>query len=107
MQRSQGESLEGGNRIDRGVGEGVSRSFELIATPALCGLIGFGVDRLLGTAWVFTAALAIFGIVGTTLSTWYRYDARMRVEEAKRRAAATGAPSPAGARPTDQQVSAA
>lgn len=71
-------------QLNKGIGDGLSRSLELIVTPALVGGIGFGLDRVLGTTPLFTIVLGVFGLVGTFLSFWYRYDREMRTLEAQR-----------------------
>jgi F0F1-type ATP synthase assembly protein I len=71
-------------QMNRGIGDGMSRSFELIVTPAVFGAIGYGLDRVLGILPVLTIVFGAFGVVGTFLSFWYRYDAQMRQHEAHR-----------------------
>jgi Flp pilus assembly protein TadB len=82
---------------NQGVGDGLSRSFELLVTPALFAGIGLLADRWLGVTPILTVVLGVFGVVGTFLSFWYRYDASMRREEAelaaRRAAAPVGGPA--------------
>lgn len=90
--------------MNRGFGDGMSRAFELVATPALFGLAGFGIDHVTGTTPVFVVALGLFGVVGTFVRLWYGYDAEMRSHEASSRWAprsADGRGVPAGDPPAD------
>ena len=68
--------------MNQGFGDGMSRAFELVVTPMVFGAIGFVVDQLAGTTPVFTAVLAIFGVIGTFVRLWYGYDQEMRSHEA-------------------------
>ena len=84
--------------MNQGFGDGMSRAFELVATPMVFGGIGYLVDRLAGTMPVFTVLLGAFGIVGTFVRAWYGYDAEMRrVEQSGRwnRRPAAGPEQPA------------
>ncbi len=74
--------------MNRGFGDGMSRAFELIATPAVFGAIGYLIDRVAGTAPVFTVVLASLAIVGMFLRVWYGYDTEMRQHETSARWAA-------------------
>jgi len=65
-----------------GFGDALAMAFEMVVTPLLFGLGGYGLDRWLGTAPVFTLILGLLGIVGMSAKMWYSYDARMRVHEA-------------------------
>lgn len=71
--------------MNRGLGDGMSRAFELVATPALFALVGLGIDRLVGSSPVFVLAFGLFGVVGTFVRFWYGYDAEMRSHEASSR----------------------
>jgi len=66
----------------RGFGDALSMAFELVMTPLLFGLGGYGLDRWLGTSPLFTVVLSVLAIVGMSARMWYGYDARMRVHEA-------------------------
>jgi F0F1-type ATP synthase assembly protein I len=74
----------------QGLGNGFSRAFELGLTPAIFGLLGFGLDRLLGTTPWFTILMAVLGLVGVFLRMWYGYDAEMRAHEEQMLASITG-----------------
>ena len=67
-------------------GDGLSIAFELVATPAVFALAGFGLDRWLGTTPLFVIAftlLAFFTVVGLTI---WRYGIEMDRADAERRA---------------------
>ena len=66
-----------------GFGNGLSRAVELAVTPAIFGGAGWLVDRWVGLYPLFTIVLALAGVIGTFLSTWYRYEAAMKAEEAR------------------------
>ena len=71
--------------MNQGFGDGMSRAFELVATPFVFAGIGFLVDAVVGTSPVFLVAFGLFGLVGTFLRAWYGYDAEMRTHEASGR----------------------
>jgi F0F1-type ATP synthase assembly protein I len=50
--------------------------FELVFSPLLLALLGYGLDRLLGTLPVFTIAFAVIGLAGAVIKLYfgYRYD---------------------------------
>ncbi|GAC1535635.1 MAG: hypothetical protein NVS3B12_17810 [Acidimicrobiales bacterium] len=62
--------------------DSLSRGMELVFTPALLGVVGFLADRFLGIVPVLTIALAVFGVVGMGVRSFYRYDSQMRIHEA-------------------------
>ena len=43
--------------VSAGFGDGLSQAFELVVTPAIFGVVGFFIDRWLGTTLVFTLGL--------------------------------------------------
>jgi len=61
--------------------------WEIAATPALLGGIGWLVDGWLGTQPIFTIVGALLGLVGAVANQYYRYVDRMTVETAERAAA--------------------
>ena len=89
--------------MNRGLGDGLARAFELAAVPALFGAGGWLIDRWLGTTPVFTMTLALVGFVGKLLAMWYHYAAQMERHEravAEQRSAPKPPDRPAfGARP--------
>ena len=88
-------SLNDKRAMNQGFGDGMSRAFELVATPMVFGGIGWAIDRVAGTSPVFLVILAVFGVVGTFVRFWYGYDQEMRSHEASGRwAARTGDATP-------------
>ena len=76
--------------ISNGVGDGFARAFEMALTPAVFGVLGFLLDRWLGTLPWFTVVFTAAALAGTVYMTWFRYDLEMREHErrtAERRAA--------------------
>lgn len=65
-----------------GFGDGLARAFELAVTPAIFGLMGYGLDRWLGLFPLFTIVLLLFALVGEFVMMWIRYDAEMKRHEA-------------------------
>lgn len=84
-ERSRGE-------LGRGVDDGLSKAFELTLTPAVLGGIGWLVDNRLEVTPLFTLVLTFLGVVGTSISAWYRYDDSMRACEADLAAARADRP---------------
>lgn len=68
--------------MNQGFGDGMSRAFELVATPLAFAGIGFLVDLLADTRPAFTIAFGLFGVIGTFVRAWYGYDSEMRGHEA-------------------------
>jgi F0F1-type ATP synthase assembly protein I len=66
-----------------GFGDGLALAFEFAVTPAIFGVLGYLLDRAVGTIPVFTILLALLCIVGMFVKVWYSYDASMREHEAK------------------------
>jgi hypothetical protein len=57
-----------------GFGDGLARAFEYAVTPAIFGVLGYLLDRAIGTVPVLTIVLALICVVGMFLKTWYTYD---------------------------------
>ena len=68
--------------MNQGFGDGMSRAFELVATPLAFAGIGFLVDLLADARPAFTIAFGLFGVIGTFVRMWYGYDNEMRSHEA-------------------------
>lgn len=80
--------MAGGERHDpsrsslyNGFGDALARAFELVVTPMLFGLLGWLVDRRLGTSPVFALALGIVAVVGMSVRMYYAYQADMERHE--------------------------
>lgn len=69
-------------QLYQGFGDTLAVAFELAFTPVIVGLMGYGLDRWLGTLPIFTIVLVLIAVVGLSARMWYGYDARMRVHEA-------------------------
>lgn len=65
-----------------GFGNGLARAFELVVTPLLFALLGWLVDRALGTGPFIAIALGAFGLAGVAVRSYYQYAARMDALEA-------------------------
>jgi Flp pilus assembly protein TadB len=64
--------------VQHGFGDGLAKAFELVLTPAIFGLLGFGLDRWLGlTPWL-TVLFTVWALGAVFYMTWFRYDAEMR-----------------------------
>jgi F0F1-type ATP synthase assembly protein I len=74
--------LKARQELNQGFGNALALAVEMVMTPMLLALLGWALDRWLGTAPVFLIALAVFGIVGMALKTYYAYAERMRQHEA-------------------------
>ena len=66
----------------QGFGDTLAVAFELAFTPVVVGLMGYGLDRWLGTLPVLMIVFVLMAIVGLSARMWYGYDARMRAHEA-------------------------
>lgn len=69
--------------LHRGFGDALARSFEFAATLGIFTVVGYVIDRALGTIPWFTVGLALFALIGQFVKFWYAYDAEMRREEAQ------------------------
>ena len=65
-----------------GFGDGLARAFELAVTPAIFGLIGYGLDRWLGIVPVLTIVLSMVALVVKGYVMIVEYDQSMRRLEA-------------------------
>lgn len=59
-----------------------SGSFELVMSPLLLALIGYGLDRWLGTVPVLTVIFAVVGFAGACVKLYYGYRVEMDEHEA-------------------------
>lgn len=73
-------------------GDGLSIAFELVATPALFGFLGFGLDHWLGFTPLFTIALTLISLATVIGLTIWRYDAEMHRADSARRERAAARP---------------
>ena len=56
--------------------------FELVFSPLLLALVGYGLDRLLGTLPVFTIVFAVVGLAGAVAKMYFTYRYEMEQHEA-------------------------
>jgi len=57
--------------------------FELVLSPLILALVGFGIDKLFGTVPVFTVLFAVLGLIGVVVKIYYNYRAEMEAHEAE------------------------
>jgi F0F1-type ATP synthase assembly protein I len=55
--------------------------YELVFSPLLLALVGFGIDKLLGTLPLFTILFAVLGLVGAVTKIVYTYNSEMEQHE--------------------------
>jgi F0F1-type ATP synthase assembly protein I len=55
--------------------------FELVFSPLLLALVGYGLDRLLGTLPVFTIIFAVVGLTGAVVKLYFTYRYEMQQHE--------------------------
>lgn len=65
----------------RGFGDTLARSFELVVTPMVFGLVGWLVDRWLGTGPLFALVLGVVAVVGMMLRMYFGYQDDMERQE--------------------------
>jgi len=67
----------------RASGEGpLGHAVAMVGTGVLLGLAGAGLDSLLGTAPVLLIVFVLFAAASAFASAYYRYAARLRLEDA-------------------------
>ena len=52
-------------------------SYELVFAGVVLGLIGFGIDRLIGTTPILLIVFTVLGFIGASISLFYRYKAEI------------------------------
>jgi hypothetical protein len=73
--------LSAKRELSNGFGNALSTAVELAVTPALMGLIGWGIDGWLGTRPLFFLVLFAFTIGYVSWKQYVAYQARMAVHE--------------------------
>jgi hypothetical protein len=63
--------------LNRGFSEAFGRGIDLALTPVVFGLIGWLIDRVVGTSPIFTIAVAAIGVAGTAVKMKLGYDRDM------------------------------
>ena len=66
-----------------GFGTTLTRAFEFALTPVVFGLLGAGVDHVLGTWPVFMILFGLFAVAGLAVRSYYSYVAEMAEHERK------------------------
>lgn len=69
----------------REITEQMNRSaggYELVFSPLILALIGFGIDKLFGTVPVFTVLFAVLGLIGVVVKIYFNYRAEMEEHDA-------------------------
>lgn len=56
--------------------------YELVFSPLILALIGFGIDKLFGTVPVFTVLFAVLGLIGVVVKIYFNYRAEMEQHDA-------------------------
>jgi F0F1-type ATP synthase assembly protein I len=64
-----------------GFSDALAMSIEFVATPLLFALLGYGLDRWLGTGPWLAIGFGLFGLLGTVLRTYFWYQAEIKREE--------------------------
>ena len=83
MGQRPGRDLTLKQELNRGFGDALATAFELALTPAIMALIGWQLDRWLGTGPVFFLFLFVFTVSYEIWKFFKRYEAHMRDEQAK------------------------
>jgi F0F1-type ATP synthase assembly protein I len=66
-----------------GFGNAFSRAIEMVLTPLIFALGGYGLDRWLGTSPLFLILLAGLAFAGLVVRSYYVYREDMRAHEAR------------------------
>ena len=69
----------------REITEQMNRSaggYELVFSPLILALIGFGLDKLFGTVPILTVIFAVLGLAGVVIKLYYNYRSEMEAHEA-------------------------
>jgi hypothetical protein len=74
--------LKDRQHLYNGFGNGLAKAIEMVATPALFGLMGHFVDGWLGTNPLFTILLVLFALAGMGVRMYYAYETEMKAHEA-------------------------
>ena len=74
--------LRARRELNNGFGDALSRAFELAVTPAIFGVLGWFLDRWVGTTPLFTIMFTLFAVAGVGYMTWFRYEEEMKQHEA-------------------------
>jgi F0F1-type ATP synthase assembly protein I len=64
-----------------GFGDALAHATELVVTPLLFALAGYGLDRLFGTGPILAIVFGLVGVIGVAVKSYYEYAARIAREE--------------------------
>jgi len=73
--------LSAKRELNNGFGNALSSAVELAVTPALCALLGWQIDRWLGTSPLFLLFLFVFTIGYVSWREYTAYTAKMSRQE--------------------------
>jgi F0F1-type ATP synthase assembly protein I len=73
--------LSAKRELNNGFGNALSTAVELAVTPALCALLGWQLDRWLGTSPLLLLFLFVFTVGYVSWREYTRYNAKMREQE--------------------------
>ena len=73
--------LSAKRELNNGFGNALTAAVELAVTPALLALIGWQIDRWLGTSPLFLLVLFTFTVGYVSWKQYVGYDAKMRQQE--------------------------
>jgi len=68
--------------VNTGFGDGLASAFEMVATPAIIGFLGFLLDRWVGTSPLFMLGFGLFTFAYMLWKLVMRYNAQMAEHEA-------------------------
>ena len=75
-------NLRDTRELNRGFADTLARGFELAATTAIFGLLGWLVDRWTNTQPLFMLIFGALAVIGQFIRLWYAYDNEMSRHEA-------------------------
>ena len=75
----------GTRELKQGFGDAFAAAFELTVTPATFGVIGWAIDRQLGTSPLFTIILVLLTIGYATWKMYREYSQTLEQQNAERR----------------------
>ncbi|MEX2293404.1 MAG: AtpZ/AtpI family protein [Acidimicrobiales bacterium] len=73
--------LSAKRELNNGFGNALTAAVELAVTPASFALIGWWIDRALGTSPLFLVVLFVFTLGYVSWKQYVSYDAKMRQQE--------------------------
>ena len=73
--------LSAKRELNNGFGNALTAAVELAVTPAIFALLGWQIDRWLGTSPLFLLALFVFTMGYVSWKQYVVYDAKMRAAE--------------------------